>query len=87
MTIPDKIESLRRLPWYSEDLPGEVAYGKGMIHFDERRMLYTLTRDYFRMEDAEGLRFWVYRDGLYGEPVNGEGESIPPKWFVHGLFA
>jgi protein ImuB len=47
----------------------------------------TLTRDYFRMEDAEGLRFWVYRDGLYGEPVNAEGEPVPPKWFVHGLFA
>lgn len=47
----------------------------------------TYTRDYFRMEDTEGLRFWIYRDGLYDEPVNEEGESIPPKWFVHGLFA
>ena len=24
-----------------------------------------LTRDYFRIEDAEGLRFWIFRDGLY----------------------
>ncbi len=47
-----------------------------------------LTRDYFRIEDAEGLRFWVYRDGLYeGEVTDGEGEPVPPKWFVHGLFA
>jgi protein ImuB len=45
------------------------------------------TRDYFRMEDTEGLRFWIYRDGLYHEPVSDEGEPIPPKWFVHGLFA
>lgn len=47
MTTSDKIESLRRLPWYSVDLPPEVEHGKGMIHLDERRMLYTLTRDYF----------------------------------------
>ena len=25
----------------------------------------TLTRDYFRIEDEAGLRFWIYRDGLY----------------------
>jgi hypothetical protein len=47
MTHPDKIESLRRLPWYSVDLPAEVEAGKGMIHPDERRLLYTLARDYF----------------------------------------
>jgi protein ImuB len=49
----------------------------------------TLTRDYFRIEDAEGLRFWVYRDGLYeGELKDDEnGKPVPPKWFVHGLFA
>lgn len=47
-----------------------------------------LTRDYFRVEDAEGLRFWIYRDGLYGgELVSEEDEVIQPKWFVHGLFA
>ena len=23
-----------------------------------------LTRDYFRVEDETGLRFWLYRDGL-----------------------
>ncbi|MFZ5678314.1 MAG: DNA polymerase Y family protein [Bradyrhizobiaceae bacterium] len=48
----------------------------------------TLTRDYFRVEDAEGMRFWIYRDGLYGsELVTDEGEPVQPKWFVHGLFA
>jgi protein ImuB len=40
------------------------------------------TRDYFRVEDDEGLRFWIYRDGLYG----GE-RAAPPRWFVHGVFA
>ncbi len=47
-----------------------------------------LTRDYFRVEDAEGLRFWIYRDGLYGsELTDGKGEPVDPKWFVHGVFA
>jgi protein ImuB len=47
-----------------------------------------LTRDYFRVEDEAGLRFWIYRDGLYGsELVTGEGKPVPSNWFVHGLFA
>ena len=36
------------------------------------------TRDYYRIEDAAGGRFWVFRDGLYGE-------DDPPRWFLHGL--
>jgi protein ImuB len=47
-----------------------------------------LTRDYFRIEDAEGLRFWIFRDGLYERELTDEaGEPVPAKWFVHGLFA
>ena len=38
------------------------------------------TRDYFRAEDSEGRRFWLYREGLWGR------ETMRPKWFVHGLF-
>ncbi|MGL5166838.1 MAG: Y-family DNA polymerase [Afipia sp.] len=53
-----------------------------------KREKATLTRDYFRVEDAAGLRFWIYRDGLYGsELVTEKGEHVQPKWFVHGLFA
>jgi protein ImuB len=40
-----------------------------------------LTRDYFRAEDIEGQRFWLFREGLY------ETESPAPRWFMHGLFA
>jgi protein ImuB len=36
-------------------------------------------RDYYRVEDASGRRFWLYRAGLPGDP--------PPRWFVHGVFA
>jgi protein ImuB len=41
----------------------------------------TLTRDYFRVEDEFGLRFWLFREGLYGR------EIVQPNWFLHGLFA
>ncbi|WP_026091180.1 DNA polymerase Y family protein [Blastomonas sp. AAP53] len=40
-----------------------------------------LTRDYYRVEDARGRRFWIFRHGLY------EAEKPDPRWYVHGLFA
>lgn len=46
-----------------------------------------LTRDYFRVEDEEGLRFWLYRDGLFEEVEQKEGKRVLPNWFMHGLFA
>jgi protein ImuB len=47
-----------------------------------------LTRDYFRVEDEAGLRFWIFRDGLYGSELKDEaGEPVPANWYVHGLFA
>jgi protein ImuB len=36
-------------------------------------------RDYYRVEDEAGGRYWIYRQGLYG--VGDE-----PKWWLHGLF-
>ncbi len=39
-------------------------------------------RDYYHVEDDQGRRYWLYRDGLYGED-----DGPPPKWFVHGLSA
>ena len=38
------------------------------------------TRDYFRAEDSQGRRFWLYREGLWGR------ETLRAKWFVHGVF-
>ncbi|MEA2914702.1 MAG: protein ImuB [Bradyrhizobium sp.] len=47
-----------------------------------------LTRDYFRVEDESGLRFWLYRDGLYDREIEQqEGKPVQPNWFMHGLFA
>ena len=42
-----RIEGLRTKPWYTVDLPPEVASVVGMISADERRLLYTLARDYY----------------------------------------
>ena len=41
-------------------------------------------RDYFRVEDKSGLRFWLFRAGLYRDLAPG---GAPPSWFVHGMFA
>jgi protein ImuB len=40
-----------------------------------------LTRDYYRVEDSNGRRFWLFRHGLYGS------EKPDPGWYLHGLFA
>ncbi len=38
------------------------------------------TRDYYRIEDAEGHRYWVFREGLYQE------RGTAPEWYLHGVF-
>jgi protein ImuB len=39
------------------------------------------TRDYFRVEDEVGRRYWLYREGLY------ERGADRPRWFIQGVFA
>lgn len=39
-------------------------------------------RDYYKVEDQAGRRFWLYREGLHEDGRGGD-----PRWFVHGLFA
>lgn len=39
------------------------------------------SRDYFRVEDRNGRRFWLFRHGLY-ERTEGE-----VRWYIQGLFA
>ena len=41
----------------------------------------TRLRDYYRVEDGAGRRYWIYREG-----VAGDGRGGAPMWFVHGLF-
>ena len=42
-----------------------------------RTQRQALTRDYFRVEDEAGLRFWLYRDGLYGRETRADDEGKP----------
>jgi protein ImuB len=38
-----------------------------------------LIRDYYRVEDSDGARFWIFRAGLHAE-------DRMPRWYLHGLF-
>jgi protein ImuB len=42
----------------------------------------TRLRDYYRIEDGEGRRYWIYRNGLAGD-----GRGGAPEWFLQGLCA
>jgi protein ImuB len=39
-------------------------------------------RDYYRIEDAAGRRYWIYRCGMAGD-----GRGGAPDWFLQGLYA
>ena len=41
----------------------------------------TRLRDYYRVEDETGRRYWIYREGRIGD-----GRGGLPNWFLHGLF-
>ncbi|MGE5260314.1 MAG: hypothetical protein ACM3MH_05495, partial [Actinomycetota bacterium] len=53
--------------------PSEAAPGEGV---KPKR-----PRDYYRIEDEDGHRYWVFREGLYQESTQGS-----PGWFMHGVF-
>jgi protein ImuB len=49
------------------------------------------TRDYYRVEDETGRRYWLFREGLYGREdshllPDGTPETRPPSWWLHGVF-
>lgn len=47
---------------------------------NEGRQLSRDVRDYYRIEDEDGRRYWVYREGLYLP-------GIERRWYLHGFFA
>ncbi len=46
----------------------------------EGRPLSRDVRDYYRIEDEDGRRYWVYREGLFLP-------GFEPRWYLHGFFA
>lgn len=63
---------------------GDGCTGGSAAAFGERvaRPPAQRVRDYYRVEDRAGGRYWLYRDGLYDRV----GEEGAPRWFLHGLF-
>jgi protein ImuB len=92
LTPPEPIETMALLPdnppvWFTwrgtrrrvarADGP-ERIFGEWWLHQVET----TSVRDYFRVEDEGGERFWIYRAGDGEDPATGSH-----KWFLHGIFA
>jgi protein ImuB len=73
----------RRFRWWrnTHDITRYEGPERIAAEWWKRRSMAGLTRDYYRVEDAQGQRFWVFRHGLY------ESEKENPNWYLHGLFA
>lgn len=87
---PEIIEALAQVPdgppvrfrWRRVSYRITKASGPERIADEWRRQeAVKPTRDYYRVEDESGRRYWIYREGLY------ERETQTPKWFLHGFFA
>jgi protein ImuB len=55
----------------------ERVFGEWWKHDPE----LAAVRDYFRIEDGSGERYWVFRAGDGEDPLTGS-----QRWFLHGLF-
>lgn len=42
-------------------------------------------RDYYRIEDGEGRRYWIYRHGLIGDGRGNDKKGGLPDWYLQGL--
>ncbi|MBW7920838.1 MAG: DNA polymerase Y family protein [Rubellimicrobium sp.] len=88
---PERIETLALLPdhppawfiWRGRRHPVTRADGPERIFGEwwKRDAELAAVRDYFRVEDDSGARFWIFRAG------DGEDAATGPQgWFLHGLF-
>ena len=90
---PEAIEVMAKLPddppvqfrWRGKSRRVRLAEGPERIAQEWWRKAFDeigpgKVRDYYRVEDETGERFWIFRAGLYGD-----GERAP-KWWLHGLF-
>jgi protein ImuB len=66
--------------WLLDDEGKELLDGRLRGH-DNKRRIGPHTRDYYRIEDEDGHRYWVFREGLFGEREVGT-----PAWYLHGVF-
>jgi protein ImuB len=62
------------------DIQHKVVHAEGPERLEpEWWRELTEMRDYYRVEDTAGQRFWVYRAGLY-QPDRAA------RWYLHGVF-
>ena len=91
LACPEPVEAVAEVP----DNPPVLFRWRGQVHriaradgperlapewWREGAPTASATRDYYRLEDEAGRRFWLYREGLY----DAERE---PRWYLHGFFA
>jgi protein ImuB len=88
LPIPEPIEAIAPVPddpplsFHWRRIQHRVAFADGPERIGPewwRTEASPRARDYYRVEDTAGRRFWLYREGLYGAPE-------PPRWFLHGFF-
>lgn len=73
----------RQFRW--RDQPHDVVRSEGPERIAPewwRERFRVRLRDYYRVEDQQGRRYWIYRAGTVGD-----GRGGPPEWFLQGLFA
>src|SRR5690606_4540027 len=91
LTQPEPIEVIAALP----DSPPRQFRWRRLLHrvvraegperispewwLGDPRLAGEGDRDYFRVEDEDGRRFWLYRSGPPGTPSGG-------RWYLQGLF-
>jgi protein ImuB len=88
---PQRVETIaevpdgppRRFRWrrVTHDVVASEGPERIAAEWWKRRDMQGLTRDYYRVEDSAGRRFWLFRHGLYG------AEKPNPDWYLHGVFA
>ncbi|MCB2062275.1 MAG: DNA polymerase Y family protein [Novosphingobium sp.] len=77
----------RRFRWRGE--VHEVARAEGPERISPewwRERGSVRLRDYYRIEDGQGRRYWIYRDGIAGDGRGGDAVGRPPDWFLQGLW-
>ena len=91
LSPPHPVEAIALLPdhppaaftWRRRRFRVRRADGPERIHGEWWRHTAetAVTRDYWRVEDEGGRRFWLYRSGDGNDPATGD-----LRWFLHGIF-
>lgn len=68
--------TLRSIYYYSSSERISAEWWKSLKAGLGQRLF--LTRDYFRIEDSEGRRYWLFRCGLFSE-------TDTVNWYLHGI--